>query len=68
MLKETAVITSHAVVDTRHEPLDNPCVCRTTATGSNKSPYLKVVFNDRAHPAIGPYPSMLLGHNDNIRD
>ena len=36
--------------------------------GFNKSSYLKIVFGDQARPAIGPYPPMLLGYDDSIRD
>ena len=36
--------------------------------GFNKPSYLKIVFGDQARPAIGPYPPMLLGYDDSIRD
>lgn len=68
VLEEAAMITSHAAINTRHEPFDDPRVRRAIAMGFNKSSYLKIVFGDQARPAIGPYPPMLLGYDDSIRD
>ncbi|MFH4058704.1 ABC transporter substrate-binding protein, partial [Acinetobacter nosocomialis] len=67
VLEEAAMITSHAAINTRHEPFDDPRVRRAIAMGFNKSSYLKIVFGDQARPAIGPYPPMLLGYDDSIR-
>lgn len=68
VLEEAAMITSHAAINTRHEPFDDPRVRRAIAMGFNKPSYLKIVFGDQARPAIGPYPPMLLGYDDSIRD
>ncbi|AXR13250.1 ABC transporter substrate-binding protein [Pseudomonas aeruginosa] len=68
VLEEAAMITSHAAINTRHEPFDDPRVRRAIAMGFNKSSYLKIVFGDQARLAIGPYPPMLLGYDDSIRD
>ncbi|MBH9411180.1 ABC transporter substrate-binding protein [Pseudomonas aeruginosa] len=68
VLEEAAMITSHAAINPRPEPFDDPRVRRAIAMGFNKSSYLKIVFGDQARLAIGPYPPMLLGYDDSIRD
>jgi dipeptide transport system substrate-binding protein len=56
ILHTPAFMTAFIALNTQHTPLNNKQVRQALNMALDKKAYLKVVFNDTATPAVGPYP------------
>jgi dipeptide transport system substrate-binding protein len=68
VLGTPAFMTAFVAINTQHKPLDNKLVRQALNMALDKSAYIKVVFNDTATPAVGPYPPNTWSYANTIRD